>query len=524
MASNAFFIASSSEGRDRVDEITAIVESAGGVAVDWETYFQPGDFILEKLVGAASKVSMAIIVVTPDDMLHSRDEIHLSPRDNIILEIGLFAGRLGLRSVAIVVCPTDDGKLPKLPTDLAGLIYLTYDKANVAKSRVNLKRQFQHMIARSENYRVFNDLRGALDTNKDHLAEIENDLSEKYILNKFREITNHARTHEVIVQPDEYYSELYRAIDAAGPSTSIFAVSAFSPQVWSSQPDQQIYLQKNIEASARGAKIRRIFLGADTEVANISAEIALQLRNNIAIRKAPSHLGSLAAGMEDFVIFLDEKTSTGRMFIADPSPLNPAQIRRGRIVQDLRERVWMIERFENIWQVSPPLQSDAYLSAAAAVAKPPRLESKTLPYEVISCEQAARAKGIELKHELKTIIVQTRMGNIAVNLRGDREVSLRKVKKELGLKEAYLASAEALARIGISPGRVCPLLEPVWSMLNLVSASVLDLDFVSTNNGSLTGYYTFSPHLITTCSRYQVGDFEEEEQIPRATLIGTAPA
>lgn len=508
MTSNAFFIASSTEGRDHVDDVTSIVEAAGGKAVDWATYFEPGDFVLEKLLGAASRVSMAIIVVTPDDMLQTRDETHLTPRDNIILEIGLFAGRLGIRSVAIVVCPTADGKLPKLPSDLAGLIYLTYD-GNVAKSRITLKRQFEQMIARAENFRVYHELRDSLDMNREHLAEIENELSEKYILNKFREIANHARTREVIVQPDEYYSELYRAMDTAGPETSILAVSTFSPQVWTEQPDQQIYLQKNLEAADRGAKIRRIFLQTEAQVGEISSEIAIQLKKNISIRRAPAHISGLTAALEDFVMFLDEKTGKGRIFVADPSPLNPAQIRRGRIVQDYRDRIWMRERFENIWQVSPALRNSSDLEAIVTV-PPPKLETRALAAPVVSCEQAANAKGIELQRELKSIVVQTRMGCIAVHTRGDRDVSLRKVKRELGLKEAYLASPEVLQKMGLEPGTVSAVRDPVWSMLNLITKQVLDLDLVSTNDGTLTNYVLFDPQILTTNPRHQVGDFEED--------------
>jgi prolyl-tRNA editing enzyme YbaK/EbsC (Cys-tRNA(Pro) deacylase) len=392
------------------------------------------------------------------------------------------------------------------------MIFLSFDASNPARSRVALKRQFTQMIERSENWRVFNELRSALEANREHLAGIENDLSEKYILNKFREIANHARTREVIVQPDEYFSELYRAIDAAGSGTSVLAVSSFSPKVWSEHPDQQIYLEKNLEAASRGANIRRIFLQSDSEVSKISAEIGRQLRGNISIRRASHHIAHMSAGLEDFVAFRDDRTGTGRDFIADPSPLNPAQIRRGRIVQDLRDRIWLLERFQSIWDVSPPLQSEEEVTRPAATyaaAAPSNLERKKLPREVITCAEAAAAKGFELRNELKSIVVRTRVGLVAVHLRGDREVSLRKIKRELGLKDAYLASEEVLVKIGLSPGIVCAVREPLWSMPNLLSASVLELDFVSTNDGTLSGYFVFAPQVLTTCPNVRIGDFEE---------------
>ena len=77
MSANSFFIASSTEAMPFVEEVTALVEDIGGTAIDWNTYFEPGDFILEKLLQASEQSSMAIIIVTPDDTLHSLSLIHI---------------------------------------------------------------------------------------------------------------------------------------------------------------------------------------------------------------------------------------------------------------------------------------------------------------------------------------------------------------------------------------------------------------------------------------------------------------
>ena len=80
-------------------------------------------------------------------------------------------------------------------------------------------------------------------------------------------------------------------------------------------------------------------------------------------------------------------------------------------------------------------------------------------------------------NELKTIILETTVGVYAVHVPGDRQVSLRRVKTFLEAREVYLASPEYLRSIPLSPGTVCPVLEPVWSLRHSASSSVLDLEF-----------------------------------------------
>ena len=93
-------------------------------------------------------------------------------------------------------------------------------------------------------------------------------------------------------------------------------------------------------------------------------------------------------------------------------------------------------------------------------------------------------------NELKTIILETTVGVYAVHVPGDRQVSLRRVKTFLEAREVYLASPEYLRSIPLSPGTVCPVLEPVWSLRHSASSSVLDLEF-RTNNGTSSMFFLF---------------------------------
>jgi hypothetical protein len=65
-----------------------------------------------------------VLVLTPDDWTTSRGERALSPRDNVIFELGLFMGRLG-RTRTFIVHQT--GAQVKMPSDLAGVTTAQYD-------------------------------------------------------------------------------------------------------------------------------------------------------------------------------------------------------------------------------------------------------------------------------------------------------------------------------------------------------------------------------------------------------------
>jgi prolyl-tRNA editing enzyme YbaK/EbsC (Cys-tRNA(Pro) deacylase) len=136
------------------------------------------------------------------------------------------------------------------------------------------------------------------------------------------------------------------------------------------------------------------------------------------------------------------------------------------------------------------------------------LTTYLLDNEVISCSEAAAAKNVPLQNELKTLILQTTGGLYAVHLRGNHRLSLRAVKRFLHVKEARLLSIQEMGSIGLTPGTVCPFLLPVWNMKQLLSSTLLDLKFATTNNGTLDGYFIFHPELLLKVPHVELGDFE----------------
>lgn len=132
---------------------------------------------------------------------------------------------------------------------------------------------------------------------------------------------------------------------------------------------------------------------------------------------------------------------------------------------------------------------------------------KKLNHQVVSCKEAATAKGIPLVNELKSLILETSKGLYIVHIPGNRYLDLRKIKKFLNIKSACLASKEVLASLGMQPGTVTPFDKNIWNLTHLASEEIFDLKFVSTNNGNLDEYISFMPNLLLKIPNIYVGNF-----------------
>jgi len=100
-------------------KIASWIEDAGVVALRWDdtTVFKPGDFVFDRLAEHAQLVDGAILIFTGDDRVWYRDDKVSQPRDNVLLEYGLFSAALGRKRA--IVCRSED---PRVPTDLDGIV------------------------------------------------------------------------------------------------------------------------------------------------------------------------------------------------------------------------------------------------------------------------------------------------------------------------------------------------------------------------------------------------------------------
>ncbi len=124
MANPSVFVGSSSEGLDFARAIRAQLELDAEVTLWNEGLFQLGSTFIETLISSLARFDFAVLVMTADDMVTSRDTNAFSARDNVIFELGLFMGRLG-RSRTFVV--HESNPQLRIPSDLSGIVLARYD-------------------------------------------------------------------------------------------------------------------------------------------------------------------------------------------------------------------------------------------------------------------------------------------------------------------------------------------------------------------------------------------------------------
>jgi hypothetical protein len=125
MSKLSIFVGSSSEGLRVAREIQSQLADVGEVERWDEGVFALGSGTLEALVQALNRFDFAVFVLTADNLTISRGAQQHSARDNVLIELGLFIGRIG-RERTFLVCCKDD-KI-KIPSDLAGITFATYSK------------------------------------------------------------------------------------------------------------------------------------------------------------------------------------------------------------------------------------------------------------------------------------------------------------------------------------------------------------------------------------------------------------
>jgi predicted nucleotide-binding protein len=112
-------------GRDHEpkEAVARFLESLGFEAVILHEQANQGRTVIEK-VEAHADVDFAIVLLTPDDVGRAKDDAELAPRprQNVLLELGYFIGRLGRENV----CALKRGQL-EVPSDFAGVVWEEFD-------------------------------------------------------------------------------------------------------------------------------------------------------------------------------------------------------------------------------------------------------------------------------------------------------------------------------------------------------------------------------------------------------------
>ncbi len=119
------FVGSSIEGLEFAYAVQENLDYDAEVTVWNQGVFKPGNVVVSRLVAALRDFDFAVFVFTPDDVLEMRGQRFSAVRDNLVFELGLFIGRLGLDKCFFVT--PRNVKALHLPTDLLGVVSLTYN-------------------------------------------------------------------------------------------------------------------------------------------------------------------------------------------------------------------------------------------------------------------------------------------------------------------------------------------------------------------------------------------------------------
>lgn len=144
----ALFIGSSSEGNRIAREVELQLKDYVKVNLWSNEIFSLGKGTLEALINALDNFDFAVMVLTPDDLIETRNQNYTSPRDNVLFELGLFMGRLGRDRTFIL---TEEGRDMKIPSDLAGIVRATFKKDNHSTLSSSISPACTQMIQQIES-------------------------------------------------------------------------------------------------------------------------------------------------------------------------------------------------------------------------------------------------------------------------------------------------------------------------------------------------------------------------------------
>lgn len=130
---NSVFIV---HGHDDVAKLSLarFLEKLGTNPIILQEQPNKGRTILEKFEAHASGATFAVVLMTPDDIgfpVGKEDSKKPRPRQNVILELGYFAGKIG-RDKTLVLTKGDI----EIPSDVLGLAYEPMDKSDGWKLRL----------------------------------------------------------------------------------------------------------------------------------------------------------------------------------------------------------------------------------------------------------------------------------------------------------------------------------------------------------------------------------------------------
>lgn len=130
------FVASSKEAERLALAVQQNLEEEAEVTVWSQDAFRLGHTVIDELIRNLQRSHFGIFVFSPDDQTTIRGRNQRTVRDNVILELGMFLGRLG-KERSFIIKPRQSPEM-RLPTDLLGIVTGQYDGSREDSPRAAL--------------------------------------------------------------------------------------------------------------------------------------------------------------------------------------------------------------------------------------------------------------------------------------------------------------------------------------------------------------------------------------------------
>ncbi len=213
------FVGSATQDIDYAKKVGKLLQELGVDVMLWTDVdtFIPGKIIIKNLVSICQSVDAAVFIFGSTDELTFTDNFGKNvfvPRDNVLIEYGLFAAYLDFSRVHIVRYGGS-----KVASDLSGIIYTDYRNSVNLKSRLETwfhKNVVDAELIHPSPYRTYQNALLEQNQLRKRLEHHENELIKIAIRNNidYKRITGDSVENELwkIAFIDEHFQKLIKAI------------------------------------------------------------------------------------------------------------------------------------------------------------------------------------------------------------------------------------------------------------------------------------------------------------------------
>jgi hypothetical protein len=154
------FIASSSEASLHAEAVNLQLAEEMQSEL-WTNAFDLSSITITQIIKKTKESDYAVFIFHPDDQVFIRSVEYNSVRDNVVLELGLFIGSLGLDKCFILIPKSTDRSF-RLPSDLLGVTVSHYDvqDENILRAITPSCTKIKFAIKNLENIKIDTDALG----------------------------------------------------------------------------------------------------------------------------------------------------------------------------------------------------------------------------------------------------------------------------------------------------------------------------------------------------------------------------